>query len=131
MDGKVGERMNKGFTDKIRKYLNIKTPNKNEDDYTPAIITSDELIRISKMLPENYNDKHNRAPSFKECLEMARKYPEVIFVCYIIGKRRPDERISIDTIYAPKKYTELITILKSFRPDEVDEDTNVVKFWWD
>ena len=121
-----------GFTDKIRKYLNIKTPNKNEDDYTSVIITSNQLIRISKMLPENYNSGHNRAPSFKECLEIARKYPEVIFGCYIIGKRRFDERISIDTIYVPKKYTELIAILKSFRPDEVDEESSsVVKFWWD
>jgi hypothetical protein len=139
MDGKVGERMNKGFTDKIIKYLNIKIPKKDKPDVIGFTITDSQLIEIAKMLPETYNTKHNEAPSFKECIDIATKYPSIKFSGHIVGKRRADERVDIDAIcipiksdYVHRKHVDLIVnLMNIYNPSEVRFENDYIILWWD
>lgn len=94
------------------------------------------ILKISKKIPkENLEERQNASPSFKDFVEIAKKYPYVRFECYIITDERDDERISIEGIYIPQNDIKVIKEIKKRQLSPVDENRyigrGVRRLWWD
>jgi len=103
----------------VRKHLKMKELPPSGDDPAsfhdgaekwrgrPAL-TAKEPLAVFKMVPDFVlNGRHNYAPPLRVFVKIARAYPGCRFTGYAVGKRRADERVSIDGIRIPRKYRDL------------------------
>ena len=128
----------KGFTNKLKEILSPyeEIDTKSEGCIFYSEVPAKVIIEISKKVPkENLEDRENNSPSFKDFVEIAKKYPYTKFECYIITDKRDDERITINGIYIPPVDMKLIEEIrkKQLAPPEEDfiTESGYRLLWWD
>jgi len=126
----------KGFTNKLKEILSPYRDIHTEDFISYSEVPAKVIIEISKKVPkENLEDRENNSPSFKDFVEIAKKYPYTKFECYIITDKRDDERITINGIYIPPVDMELIKEIRKRQLAPPEEDLIIKSgyrlLWWD
>jgi hypothetical protein len=131
----------RGFTDEVLKCLGVE----RNLDYErfghlyPATVTAEQLLAISKMVPEaNWEDRQNEAPSFRAFVEAAEAEPRAMFEIYVVPEARRDERVTVTGAWLPAERRDLAEALRSkakAEPDELMElermGVRYVRMWWD
>jgi hypothetical protein len=132
--GRVGGNMS--WTDYVRASLGLVTP--EGDDYTGfSDVSGMKFLAAIRGIPNSaLEDAHNEAPTLGEIIRMIQDDPSIYVEGYVIGKRRGDERVTVDGIMIPYSKRSLIDRLRrSNRPDEDDDRTingkKYVRLWWD
>ncbi len=104
------------------------------DELTPAAA---QVLRLL-LPPEQMDDRQNFAPSFGEMLELAERFPGMLFHGYRVLPPREDRRITLEGFYVPAGYAEdVLELLQemSTLPDEwtcVEIDgQRYFRAWWD
>ena len=82
-------------------------------------IRPETLKEISRIVPEeNLENRQNYAPKFKKFLKIGEKNRNEGFSIYVVPKERWDERVTVTTIFIPKRKIRLIAKLRKYEPDE-------------
>lgn len=125
----------KGFTNQVMEKLGEPDMGLGELSHYD-FIKPETLKEIAEIIPEgNLEDSQNYAPKFEKFLEIAEENKDVRFSIYIVPKSRWDERVTVTTIFIPRRKKELINELRKYRPDEdskvVENGKTYQRLWWD
>jgi hypothetical protein len=114
-----------GFTNKILEYLRERRVEiLAEYGIYVTVVNSEQLLEIAGMLPpEQLSDRQNKAPTFGDFVEIAKREPRALFEMHIVPSIRPDERVAINGTYLPLENCGLIVQLLNralAKPDQLD-----------
>jgi len=115
-------------------------PNKNFWSFDK--LPTDKLLQLCELLPEEIVDnRQNSAPSFQSIVDIvAKRYPASLFLGYVVGSERSDERVTLEGFYVALEDGDFYSLVDEgldtgTRPDEYSkEEVNGLtyrRFWWD